>query len=529
MTHGTLTGTGLLVRAALRRDRIMLVVWIVLLVGTVYASAAATPGLYPDPAVRIATARGWNDTPAVVALYGPITDPGSLGELSMTKMTVLYAVLVGVMALVVVRRHLRAEEESGRTELVAATRVGRHAALAAALVTVAAASLALGAGAATVNAVAGLPVRGSILFGAAWAGTGLVFGAATALACQFSSSTRTCAMIAAAGLGGAFAVRMAGDTTRTWVSWLSPLGWNTRLLGWSDAPRWWVLGLYLALSVLLTAVAVVLSSRRDLGSGLLAARPGPLRGARSLAGPLALTWRGTRGAFAAWAAAALALGALFGAITPTITDLLSTPGAREMIVNLGGAGALEDSMVAAETGIIAVMVTCFAVMVAAHAGADEHAGRTELALASGAGRGRTAGAVALVALLGATVLLVLVGVALAVGYAVSGASGDAWRLVPAGVVHAPAVWVVTALTLLVQALRSRWTWAGWVLVVAFLTLGEFGELLKLPGWVQDLSPYAHTPRWPAEAVGWLPLVLLALTAAVTTGVAWVVYRRRDIG
>ena len=66
----------------------------------------------------MAAAEAINASPAIVALYGPILDVHSLGELAMTKMTVIYAVFVAIMFLVLVRRHTRVEEENGQTELV---------------------------------------------------------------------------------------------------------------------------------------------------------------------------------------------------------------------------------------------------------------------------------------------------------------------------------------------------------------------------------------------------------------------------
>ena len=126
-------GTWPLARAALRRDRVLASVWVLLLVVVVYASAAATESLYPTAADRVSAAEAINDSPAIVALYGPILDVTSAGELAMTKLTVLYAVFAALLFLVLVRRHTRTEEESGRAELLGGTAVGRDAQLAAAV------------------------------------------------------------------------------------------------------------------------------------------------------------------------------------------------------------------------------------------------------------------------------------------------------------------------------------------------------------------------------------------------------------
>jgi ABC-2 type transport system permease protein len=54
-------------------------------------------------------------------------------------------------------------------------------------------------------------------------------------------------------------------------------------------------------------------------------------------------------------------------------------------------------------------------------------------------------------------------------------------------------------------------------------------LLGLPGWVSDLSPFAHVPRVPAEPMAWGPVLALVAVAAVAVAVGLVGYRRRDLG
>jgi len=242
-----LRGTGLLVRFALRRDRILLPTWILVLTATVVASAAATGPLYATTAERVAAAEALNASPAIVALYGPILDTSSLGELAMTKMTVLYAVFVAFLSVVVVRRHTRVEEETGRAELVGATAVGADAPLAAALGEAVLASVVLGVLAAAGNIASGLPVAGSVLFGASWTGIGLVGAGVAVLAAQLSSSSRTVGFLASGAIGGLYLVRAIGDTTAEWLSWLTPFGWGTQLSAWSE-PRAWLLVAYPALA-----------------------------------------------------------------------------------------------------------------------------------------------------------------------------------------------------------------------------------------------------------------------------------------
>ena len=220
---------------------------------------------------------------------------------------------------------------------------------------------------------------------------------------------------------------------------------------------------------------------------------------------------------------------VLGSIAPNIGSMLDSPAAREMIERIGGRGAVEDTLIAAELSIAAVIVTCFAIAVVGHGGADEHDGRTEQVLATATSRSQAFVATLVVALVGATWLLLVTGVAVALGYGSAAGSLVLGRLVPAALAQAPAVWLVAALAVAAYSFRSSWAVLGWGLLVLFLTVGQLGELLQLPQRVIDLSPYVHVPRMPVEAFSAGPSTVMALLAAVLLAASWLRYRTRDIG
>jgi ABC-2 type transport system permease protein len=526
-TSTAYVGTRPLVRLALRRDRIMVSVWLLALLMVCYASAAATTSLYPTGAERVDAAEAINASPGIVALYGPILDVHSTGELAMTKMTVLYSVFVAIMMLFVVRRHTRLEEESGRAELVGGTAVGREAPLAAAVGFGAAISVLLGLLAGLLNTAAGLALRGSSTFGASWAGTGLVAVGITALACQLSASARTCAAIASAVIGALYVLRAVGDTTdASFMSWLSPFGWNTQLRAYGET-RWWVLLLYVALAAVLFQAARMVRNHRDLGAGVVQARPGPATGSPRLVDAVSLSVRVHTPMLIGWTLAIGVMGLVFGAISPSF-DAFDSKGIQDMLERVGGSGAFRDMLLGAVVAVIALVVTCFAIAVVGHSGSDEQDGRTEQVLATATSRARAFVATTLIALAGATWLLLVTGVTLALGVG-NDTDHSFGTLVASAVAQTPAVWAVVAIGVLCYALRSQWAVLGWAVVVIFATLGQVGELLGLPRWVLDLSPYTHAPRMPLEPFETGPALVLTAIAAAVLAAAWLRYRTRDIG
>jgi ABC-2 type transport system permease protein len=285
-----------------------------------------------------------------------------------------------------------------------------------------------------------------------------------------------------------------------------------------------VLLLDLGLGAALLGGAVVLRGRRDLGAGLLAARPGPANGSPRLADAFVLTWRVHRTMLWSWTAGVGAMGLVMGAIAPSVGDLLDTEAGRQVIESLGGVGRLEDALVAAVLSIAGVVVTCFAIAVVGHGAGDERDGRTEQVLATATSRSRTFLATAVVALGGATWLLLVTGVGAAVGL------GDRYGgFVGAALDQSFAVWAVAALALLLYAWGSRYAVLAWGVLALFFALGQLGELLDLPPVVTGLSPFTHLPAMPVETFA--PGTALALTAvaAALTGAAWWRFRERDIG
>jgi ABC-2 type transport system permease protein len=70
---------------------------------------------------------------------------------------------------------------------------------------------------------------------------------------------------------------------------------------------------------------------------------------------------------------------------------------------------------------------------------------------------------------------------------------------------------------------------SWGALIACLVLGQLGQILRFPQWTLNLSPFTHTPNFPAQDIDAVPVVVLLSIAIVLIGVGFVGFRRRDIG
>src|ERR1700754_35527 len=133
-----------LLRLALRRDRIMIPAGVLALALAVLITASSYSDLYATAASRREVVRTLGTTPATLALYGRIY-ADSVGGLVGWRLGGIALALAGLMSILIVTRHTRAEEETGRAELVGAGVVDRRAPLTAALIVAGGANVLLGA------------------------------------------------------------------------------------------------------------------------------------------------------------------------------------------------------------------------------------------------------------------------------------------------------------------------------------------------------------------------------------------------
>jgi ABC-2 type transport system permease protein len=525
----TLAGTGVLVRLALRRDRWLLPLWILGFALIAYSTAVAGAELYPDMSSRVEAATALNATTSMVALFGRIYDPASLGALSLIKYTAFMTAILSVLMVILTIRHTRGDEESARLELLAGGRLGRDAPLVSALAVSFTASLLTGLFSAAGLAVGGLPPSGSLAFGLGWAATGLAYSAVAALAAQLTASARAATGLGVGVIAVTYGLRAVGDLAEpgpsVW-SWLSPIGWNQQVRAYSG-DHWWVLSLPLALTAVLVPVALFLRAQRDLGAGLRDERPGAARG--TLSGVLGLAVRLQYRILLAWALGLVLFGVVIGSLASNVADFLSSPGAQDLMRALGGRQALTDAFLAAEISFMGVLAAAYGISAANHLRGEETAGHAEALLGTATTRIRWASSHYVVALAGVGLLQLLAGASIGIGAA--SAVNDAElvaRSVVAALAQVPAAWVLTSAALAVFGWAPRMAGAVWVLLLGLIALGEFGVLWNAPEWLMDLSPFRHSPLLPVGADGVPALAALTATAALLGALGYAGWRRRDL-
>ncbi|MGH3384945.1 MAG: ABC transporter permease [Nocardioidaceae bacterium] len=524
----SLTGTGTMVRFILRRDRIRLPVWLVAIIGLVYASAASVQGVYNTPEKMASYAQTIGNSPASVVMSGPPVALDTIGGITIFEVAASAIVATALMAIFLIIRHTRTEEESGRTELLRATVLGRYAPMVAALVVVSAAALVVGLGVAVTFISLDLPVTGSLVYGTAIAAVGIVFTAVGALAAQVTEHARGAIGLGAAVLGASFVLRGAGDVGDGTLSWLSPIGWSQAVHAF-DGDRWWPLAISLAFSAVLLAVSLALVEHRDVGAGLVAPRPGPRSASPRLSGAFGLAARLQRGTLIGWASGLFLGGVAMGSVgrevrslleeNPEIADLMSMPDGADLVDAFFGTAML----------LLALVAAGFTVSSALRLRSEETAGHAESLLATGLSRWRWTVSSLAVTTLGTVVVIGAGGLGTGLAHAIAiGDSSQVPRLLGVALAYVPAALVLGGFAVALFGWAPRAALAGWAALVGCVVVGWLGGILDIPEWLADVSPFQHLPNAPLEPITATPLVILSVVAVALAAVGLVGFRRRDV-
>jgi ABC-2 type transport system permease protein len=264
-------GTGTLIRLFLRRDRYLLPLWMFLpvILGLI---VAVTFTAMADKGMQSVLAE-FDKDPLVSAVLGPVMSFDLSGAI-VWRGTSQMALVLGIGSLLTVIRHTRRDEETGRSELIRAYAVGPYANLTAALLLAVILNISSGALIALSNIALGGTAAGSFLLGGTMSVVGCFFAGIGALGVQLRENSGTARGIGVAVLGLGIVMMVLNNLGGgyTLLRWITPMAWQ-RVTKPFAGNHGWSLIYFAAFAAIPVVIAYVLSVRRDLGAGVLLARP----------------------------------------------------------------------------------------------------------------------------------------------------------------------------------------------------------------------------------------------------------------
>lgn len=519
-----------LARQALRDARARTVVFAYLFAVYAYVQPVGYRHTYPTDASRRAFAESFAGNPGLRLLYGQPHQIDTTAGYTAWRVGGVLAIAAAAYGLLAAVRAGRAEEESGRMEVVLAAPVSRATANTAGLLAIAAGIALLWVAEFVGLVAASIPAGGAAYFALATAMTAAVFTGIGALASQLVPTRRGALGLGAAALGVLFLLRTLADTVSGagWLRWATPLGWAELLRPLTD-PAPLVLLLPLLTTGLLLAVAAGLARRRDIGAGLLPRRDSADPHLWLLGSSIAQALRGQARVIIAWLAATAAFMTILGVVSHSLSTADVPANVQRQIAKLGSGSIVTPTGYIAFLFLFVALAICLFVCTQISTLREDEEQHLESVLAQPVARWRWLGGRLILTAFAAAAIALAAGIAAWVGATAAGVHVPLPSLLEAGANALPVAVLFLGLGGLVYALAPRVAAGIMYGLVAVAFLWQLvGALIGPPRWVLDLSPFAHlalVPSQPFQPVSAAALATVGLVGAIG---ALAAFSRRDI-
>lgn len=527
--------TFFLTRFSFKRDWLRLSIWTLVLISLFVGVAAKFTGLYgtKDAIDQIIKTL---KTPAMVSLFGKMpAGPYTSADVFASEMTVFMAIIAAVMNFYFIIHNTRGEEESGILEMIQAHSVGRLSNLSAALLEIFILNFGIGLiyalGLQFAN-LTGTNTNGNFLLGLGLGAVGFMFATIAAVIAQLTDNSRSATILSYLVFGIMYIARMITDVTHPHYTWFVPMGWVEKFSTYKQN-NWLPIWLMLGLSLIMILLAFYLNSHRDIGSGIIATRPGKASASALLRGPISLLWRLNRISIIVWFFGIMILGATYGSVFNTIGDILKT---NPMFKQLLDTKAINAANVLIIKQFIALLLIVFAALALVpginlinYLKTGENKGYLEIIHATPTSRLKLFVSVMLLAVV-TSIAVLLAGVfgLYAGGNAVMNHHLD-WSIFLRGFYGylSPMLIFLGISACLVGWLPKLTSLNYGYLVVGFF-VQYFGKLLKLPDWTKKITPFGFINQVPVKnfdvSTFWFQIGI----AVILIVIGYLGYQKRDL-
>lgn len=529
-------GYGLLTALNLRRDRLNIGVWVLVLAGLMASVAFKFETLY-GTRQAIATIKSTLDMPAMQAFFGTFKTPlKTSGDLFATEMLIFMAIAMIAMNIYFAIRATRAEEDRGQTELLVAHDVGSWSIILTAfteLLIIDAATGVLYSFAIQFSSMAGVNANGAWLIGLSLAAMGLLFGVIGLLMAQIFDNARSATIASYLIFGAMYVARMFTDLKAPDHTWWIPMGWIEKIDDF-HGNNWTPVFLMLGLGIIIGLMGLGINQRRDVGSGIFKGSTGRARATWTLRGPLTLIERLQRHGNWIWLIALFVLGGMLGSIFNTVGDTLKSNPTMQLVMQKSAVRSANHQILLNFISIIgmimAVLGTIPAVMGVNKLHSDQQHGYLENVYAKSVSRNHLLTAYVVNAV-GIGILgfaAGLLGVYIAGNLALSQGDISFTAYVKTFVAFAPTIILTIGLAVCFNGIAPKLNGVTWLyLGYAFFT-SYLGGLLKLPDWTKQLTGLGWTKMVPLDQVNYNYVSVLTALGVGLMLVGYGGFNHRDL-
>ncbi|MBR0600278.1 ABC transporter permease [Sinanaerobacter chloroacetimidivorans] len=531
MKQNHFAGTGKLLKLYLRRDRIVLPIWTLLPIFLIMSQLSFVKAM-PDWQVFIAELSA---SPVTAAMLGPII-PLSIEGAILWRGLLQASIAVMFGAALIMIRHTRTEEASGRNELILGRSVGRYANLSAALILSCGGSLLAGLLTAAVLMGNGLAGNGSLLAGLTLAASGCIFagiGGFVAQIFEHSGSARGCIFGVYMLTMVAMILNNIGGGSTGWA-WLAPEAWFRITVPYEGNHAWKLL-IFIVLSALPIMLSYMLLVRRDMGAGLIAQKEGSADASPRFNSSMAFAWRQQKGSILVWVIGMAWLGGIMGMGTPNISEAISSTFAHmdtswaSAIVKLGN----HEAFIAIFIYMLGLMggLSVFAITAVQRLRQEEKEHYAEMVLSRPVSRVKWMGSYLAVAFAGSVLILFALGLASGLGWSIAAGEFSHFpRVLAMSLSKIPSVWTFIGIAAFLYGWLPRIAdLLNWLILGVFIFIEMLWEV-GIAGWsAMQWTPFAYAHYIiPIHELSIVPLIVLTGITAVFIWLGFIGFGRRSI-
>jgi ABC-2 type transport system permease protein len=225
----------------------------------------------------------------------------------------------------------------------------------------------------------------------------------------------------------------------------------------------------------------------------------------------------------------LILGVSYGSILGDLEGFInSSELIRQMIPEIAGKGMTESFITMLMT-ILSILGTIPVLLFILRLKGEEKKGRTEQILAAAVSRKSLLASFAAIGLMAIPLiqLMSVLGLWSSAAFVMEDPLSFS-TIIKLGLVHLPAMLFMAALAVVLIGFLPGLTGLVWLYLGYSFFVVYMGEMLKLPNWLEKLSPFGHIPQLPLEGADIARLSIMAGLAIALIVAGFIGYRQRDI-
>lgn len=495
-----------------KHDKWKLVIWVTaLLLFDVYALPYIN-GMYPTQEAR----DGFQlvlENPAMIAMFGKGYgfDNYTVGAFYAHMMYVWLGLFNGLMAVMIVSKQLRAEEEEGRLEVIRSLPVGRNATLLASMIVMTITFIIFIVLKPITYLLLGVPsidFAGSLNLSIGLGLMGIFFSFLTAVTAQIFQSNRTVMGVSFGLFLGLYLLFSIGILSSDVLLWLSPFQWMVESQAFVNNYYWPFL-ITVVVTLILGLLALYFSSIRDLDAGLMKQKSKEHKTKEYIKKPFGFALRLSKTVIIGWLVAMFVFGASYGSIFGELETFVE---GNDMLSNLLPDNSEYSTTVLFMSFIITVLAIVSlipSILIMNKLSTEEQKGRMEILFSHPVSRLEIAMSYYVLALIMGVITLSVS--ALGLYSAASGVMVEPIAfstMLSAIIVYVPSLIVLLGLSLFLNGFIPKKTWITWVYLGFGFFVVYLGVIIGIDDWLTKFTPFGYVPNLPMDDMNWFTQIML---------------------